>query len=199
MRPTARAAWFGGDELVGVGHARSFMKASCDSASQTLFTRPMASACSIVTLVPSTISSMARALSDDARQALGAAGAGQHAEGDLGQADLDRPLARDAQVARERDLEAAAHGVAVERGDDELRRLLEAQQRLVGVEAEVVLERLVRLFEHVDVGAGAEELLAVAGDDEDVDVVVEARLEDGGVELLHHLVGVGVARAGRSA
>jgi hypothetical protein len=101
---------------------------------------------------------------------------------------------RDAQVGRHGDLEAAADGVAVERGDHQLRRLLEAVQRLVGVQAEVVLEGRVRRLEHVDVGAGAEELLARAGEHDHVHVVVEARLEDRRVELAHHLVGVGVGR-----
>ena len=79
-------------------------------------------------------------LADEAREPLRAARAGQHAERDLGQADLAGVLLRDAQVGRHRDFEAAADGVAVERGDHELRRLLEAVQRLVRVQAEVVLE-----------------------------------------------------------
>ena len=79
-------------------------------------------------------------LADEARQPLRAAGAGQHAERDLGQADLAAVLPRDAEVGGHRDLEAAADGVAVQRRDDELRRLLEPVQRLVRVQAEVVLE-----------------------------------------------------------
>ncbi len=133
-------------------------------------------------------------LADDAHQALGAAGAGQHAERDLGQAELGRAAAGDPQVGRHRDLEAAADGVAVERRDHQLRRLLEPRQRLVGVQAEVVLEVRVRRLEHVDVGAGAEDLLAGAGEHDDVDRRVEAGLEDAVVELAHHLVGVGVGR-----
>ena len=76
----------------------------------------------------------------------------------------------------------------------ELRRVLEADERLVRVQAEVVFEGGVGLPEHGDVGAGAEELLAVAGQHEHVHVVVEARLEDRRVEVLHHLVRVAVDR-----
>ena len=93
---------------------------------------------------------------------------GQHAERDLGQADLAGVLARDAQVAGHRDLEAAADGVAVQRGDDELGRVLEADERLVGVQAEEVLEARRDGVEHADVRAGREELVALAAQDDDV-------------------------------
>ncbi len=101
---------------------------------------------------PVTISSIARALPDEPREPLRAAGAGQHAERDLGQADLAGVLrARCADVGGQRDLEPAADGVAVQRGDHELRRLFEPVQRLVGVQAEVVLEVGVGVLEHPDV------------------------------------------------
>ena len=45
-----------------------------------------------------------------------------------------------------------------------LRRLLEAVHRLVRVQAEVILERRIGVFQHADVRAGAEELLAGAAD-----------------------------------
>src|SRR6185436_16611353 len=94
-------------------------------------------------------------------EALGAAGAGQDAEADLGEADLPRASAGDAEITGQRDLEAAADGVAVERRDAELRRVLQAAQSLVGVEAEVVFEARVGFAQRIDVGAGAEELLPV--------------------------------------
>ena len=57
-----------------------------------------------------------------------AAAAGQQAEGDLGQAELRlRVVERDAVVAGERDLEAAAERGAVERGDDRLAERLQAR------------------------------------------------------------------------
>ena len=63
-----------------------------------------------------------------------AAGAGQQAEGDLGQAELRlRVVQRDAPVAGERDLQAAAERRAVERGDGRLAQLLEAAE--VGLDA----------------------------------------------------------------
>jgi hypothetical protein len=62
------------------------------------------------------------------------------------------------------------------------------------VQAEVVLEVGVGGLQHVDVGAGAEELVAFAAQNDHVDVLVEARLEGDLVQLAHHLVGVGVVR-----
>jgi hypothetical protein len=129
-----------------------------------------------------------------ARHALGAAGAGQHAQGDLGQAALARAPARDAQVRGQRDLQTTAHAVATQRADEQLGRVLHAQQRLVGVQAEVVLELRLGALEHRDVGAGAEELLALAGDDHDFDLLVEARAQDRLVQVAHHLQRVAVGR-----
>ena len=91
-----------------------------------------------------------------------------------------------------RDLEAAADRVAVQGRDDELGRVLEAQQRLVGVQAEEVLEAGRDGVQHADVRAGREEPVALAAQDDDVDVVVEAGLQDRLVELAVHRVGVGV-------
>ena len=131
---------------------------------------------------------------DHSRQALGAARAGQNSEVDLGQADLAGVLLGDHEVGGHRDLETTADGVAVECRDHQLGRLLEPVEGLVGVQAEVVLEVRVRLLEHVDVGAGAEELLAQTGQHDDVNICVEPGGEDRVVELAHHLVGVGVGR-----
>jgi hypothetical protein len=62
------------------------------------------------------------------------------------------------------------------------------------MEAEVIFEGAVRLLEHVYVRARAKVLLAMAGDDDDVDVVVEAGVKDALVELLEHFVRVSVDR-----
>ena len=48
------------------------------------------------------------------------------------------------------------------------------------------------LREHRDVGAGAEELVSFAGQEQHVDGGVEAGFEDRLVQLPHHLVAVGV-------
>src|SRR5438105_1294484 len=135
-----------------------------------------------------------------ARQPLGAAGAWQDSERDLRQTDLSRVHARDAQIAGERDLQAAAHAVPVDRRDHELRRLLEPAERLVRVQAEIVLEVGSTLLKHLDVGTGAEELVGLlgvgrrrrAGDHQDMDRLVHPRVEDMGVKLPHHLVAVRV-------
>ena len=61
---------------------------------------------------------------DQARQAVGAAGCGDDAELDLGLAHLGR-LTDHAQVARDRELTAAAERVALDRGDHRRRELLD--------------------------------------------------------------------------
>jgi len=98
----------------------------------------------------------------------------------------------DADVAGQGDFQTAADSVTVECGDDEFGSLLETAKRFVGVETEIVFELRVGLGEHGNAGAGGEELLASAADDDDVDGLVHAGLEDGSVQLLHHVVGIGV-------
>jgi len=127
-----------------------------------------------------------------AREPLRTAGSGEHAEGDLREADLPRALQRDADVRGHGDLQPPADRVAVHRRDDQLGSLFQPVQRLVGVETEVVLELRRDLREHFDVRAGGEEFLTCPAQDDDVHVVVHASLEDAGVELLVHLEGVGV-------
>src|SRR5947208_5570372 len=125
------------------------------------------------------------------RQPLGATGARQYSERDLRQTDLPSVDARDAQIAGERDLQSAAHAVSVDRRDHELRRLLQPAERLVRVEAEVVLEVWGAVTKHLDVGTGAEELVGLlgvggrrrAGDHQDMDTLVHPRVEDMGVKL----------------
>ena len=133
-------------------------------------------------------------LADQPGQPLRAAGAGQHAERHFRQADLAGALAGDPQVGGHRHLEPAADTVPVQRRDHQLGRLLESVHRLVGVQAEVVLERRIGVLEHADVGAGAEELLAGADEHDHVDRGVHARRQYRVVELAHHLVRVGVGR-----
>ena len=72
-------------------------------------------------------------LPDRAREPLRASGPREDAERHLRQADLERAGPGDAEVARERDLEPAADRVAVDRGEDELGRVLEPEERLIGV------------------------------------------------------------------
>src|SRR5437773_3354495 len=74
-------------------------------------------------------------LADDAGEPLRAPRAGQHAEVDLGEADLAGVLLRQPQIAGHGDLEPTADGMPVERSDGELGRVLQAVQRLVGVQA----------------------------------------------------------------
>ena len=134
------------------------------------------------------------ALAHHARQALRAAGAGKHAEVHFRQADLARVLARNADVGRHGDFQPTADAVTVDGRDHQLGRVLQAQQHLVGVQAEVVLEGRIDAGQHLDVRARGEELVARAGQHDHVDVVVHARLEDGLIELAVHFVGVSIGR-----
>ena len=105
-----------------------------------------------------------------ARQALGARGAGDQPELDLGQPEL-RARHRHAVVAGERDFAPAAERGAVDRGDDRLLARLHRVERFGQARA------LRGLAEFGDVGAG-EERAPVAADDDRLDPVVgEPRLD----------------------
>ena len=125
---------------------------------------------------------------------MGTAGSGEYAEVHFREADFAAGFCGDAQIGGQCDFETTSHGVAVEGGDDELGGVLEAVQGLVRVKAEVVFEVGFCLVEHADVGAGTEEFVAGAGEDENVDGFVHSRVENRRVQLLHHLVAVGVCR-----
>ena len=100
----------------------------------------------------------------DARQALGAAGAGEQAQFDLGNAQLGGGN-RDPIMAAERDLEPAAQGGAVDRGDHRLGAGFDP------VDDFGQPRHHRRLAEFGDVGAG-EEGLALAADHDRLDRVI---------------------------
>ena len=116
----------------------------------------------------------------------------QDPQRDFGQPRLARTASRDAQIGRQSDLQPAPDAVAAQGRDHQLGRVLEAQKCLVGVQAEGVLEGRRDVVEHPDVRAGAEELLALPTKDHHLHGIVEARLQDGFVQVTHHLVGVAV-------
>ena len=106
---------------------------------------------------------------------------------------LPPSLPGDAQVGGQRDLEPAADAVAVERGDHQLRRLLEAGQRLVGVQAEVVLEARGRPSLSMPMSAPAQKNFSPAPRSTMTCTASSMRASRMAcVELAHHLVGVGV-------
>lgn len=111
---------------------------------------------------------------DDASEALCSSSAGKNPQIHFRKADFARALAGDANVAGEGNFETTAHGVAVERGDDQFGSLLEAAESLVGVEAEIVFEVGSGRGKHGNVRAGAEEFVAFAADKEYLDGFVEA-------------------------
>ena len=108
------------------------------------------------------IISLARLATDEPRQALRAAAAGDDAEQDLRLAEHG-PLAGDAVVARQRQLAPAAERVAADRGDDEPRDRGDGVER--GVEAGGDRLGLARPAELADVGAGREDPLATGDHD----------------------------------
>ncbi len=94
---------------------------------------------------------------DEARQALGATGTRDDAEQDLGLTE-SRPLTGDAQIARHRELEAAAQRIAANRGDDRTRDRVDRVERGAEPVGDATRGRLVA--ELVDVGAGRERAVA---------------------------------------
>ena len=117
---------------------------------------------------------------DDARQALRAARAGQQTEMHFRQAALRRRHG-DAIVAAQRGLQAAAERSAVDRGDDGLRGILD---RVADV---VQARRLRRLAELGDVGAG-DERPAVADQHDGLDGGVGDRLLHAFDDAVAHLL-----------
>src|SRR6185503_628492 len=96
---------------------------------------------------------------DETRQPLRATGTGKETERHLREPDLVTTLRGDAEVAAQRDLEAAAETMSVDRRDDDLWRALEFAHGLVRAHDECVLRVEVALREHRHVRAGREELL----------------------------------------
>ncbi|MNZ66335.1 hypothetical protein D3C78_845560 [compost metagenome] len=124
---------------------------------------------------------------DQARQALGAAGARQQAEGDFRHAQARLGLA-DAVAAGHGQLQAAAEGEAADRGDHRLGAAGQFDQQLGqgrGVEGGAA--------ELGDVGAGAERQ-AAAVDDHGLDRRIGAGLAEGGLQLLAQGEAEGVDR-----
>ena len=121
-----------------------------------------------------------------ARQADRAA-VGKEADEGLRQAQL-RGLGDDHQVAGQRQLEAAAEGEAVDRGDHRLVEVEEARQAGEAAGAEVVVGAFA-LGRGLQVPAGREEALAGAGDDGDPERGVVAELAKG---LAHEAAGGGI-------
>ena len=133
-------------------------------------------------------------VADGDRQPLGRAAAGDRA--DVGADLLDEGVLRhDRQVAGELGFVAAADRHAVQARDDGLAGVQDALD--VGAEERHVLPVVARRGDVVlgvllDVAAGAEGLVAGAGEDDDADGVVEARVAEGGRELFEGAGAVGV-------
>ena len=82
--------------------------------------------------------------------------------------------------------------MAVDSGDYQFGRLLQAIKSFVRVQTEVILELRSHFAEHGDVSAGAKEFLARPGDYDYLCALVHACFEDRGIKLLNHLVRIGI-------
>ncbi len=139
---------------------------------------------------------------DDPRQPLGAAVDQRHAEPALGEPEPGVGR-RDPQVAPERELEPAGQAPAGDRGDRRLRGRQPAEpERAVGTLVEpggdlrlgvVAGERGALLGDRLQVGAGAERLRPLAGEDEDAGLVVGLEAVEALAQQVGRLVVDGVA------
>ena len=103
----------------------------------------------------------------EAGQALGAAGAGDHAQLHLGEAELGLPVVRDHPVVTGHGpLEPAAQAGAVDGRDHRLRVPLQPVEAGLPVAGEPLgLGGALHVAQHLDVGAGDEAVLLAAGED----------------------------------
>ena len=128
---------------------------------------------------------------DEAGQALGAARARDDAHVHFGQADACA-LGSEANVARERHLEAAAQAEAVDSGDDGNAALLDAGVQAVALDAAMVRAHDVHLDLALDVATGAEGLAVAAGQHDDADLgILLVRVEQV-VQVVHDVLIDGV-------
>src|SRR5690606_4868675 len=121
------------------------------------------------------------AFAGKARKVLRAARARQEADAGFRQRQL-RVLLGDAQVAGQRAFEAAAHRVAVDRRDADAAERGQRLERLAETARRLARLRLVARPELLEIGAGGEELLAIAGDDEREDVALAVQHADQGAQ-----------------
>src|SRR3989442_14702188 len=84
--------------------------------------------------------------------------------------------------------------MTVQGSNDQFGSLLQPAKRLTGLQAEVILISRIGFGEHGDARAWAEEFFSGTANQEHVHALVHARFQNGGVELLHHLVTVGIWR-----
>ena len=73
--------------------------------------------------------------------------------------------------------------MSVERGNHQLGRVLKPQKHFVCMQTEVILEGRVNAGQHADVRARGKELVARAGNDDHIGVIVHTRLQNGSIHL----------------
>ena len=177
-RPGARRAarantrfvsWVARGSLAAIRSAIAWAASSSSSAACSDDTSPAASASLGIEHAPGQQQLDREGVADDLLEAPGRAGGGDDAEAGLGVADAGVGR-RDADVGRVGELGAAAERVAVDRGDDRHRQLVDADERVrVDPGAGVVGAALAQLG---DVGARREHA-ARAGEDQDAGLGLE--------------------------
>ena len=132
---------------------------------------------------------------DEAGEALGAAGARDHAHVHFGQADACA-LGSKANVACQRHLKPAAQAEAVDGGDDGYPALFDAGVQAVPLDAAVVRAHDVHLDLAFDVAARAEGLAVAAGQDDDANLGVFLVCVEQVVQVVHDVLIDGVQLLG---
>src|SRR5450631_2534428 len=95
----------------------------------------------------------------------------------------------DPQIAGECALESAAHRVAVNRRDDDRTRLLQGLERRAEALCHEPRLNFVATRESLDIGPGAEEFVAVTGDDRGIHALVSIQIPDQRLKLAKSLGG----------
>src|SRR3990167_4976316 len=133
------------------------------------------------------------AFADQPAQVLGAAGAGQQADRGFWQGLLRLALG-DADVAGQGTFQAAAHGVAVDRGNRYATEITQRFEGLAEAPGHFAGAGLVAIGEQLEVGAGAEELATLAGNHQGVNVIVTVEMFNQQLEADQRVAVPGVGR-----
>ncbi len=117
---------------------------------------------------------------------------GKHSQVHFRQANFARVLAGDPQVGGHGDFQSSANAMAIDRGNHQFRRVLQAKQHFVGMKAEIIFECGIHTGKHFDIRARGEKLISRSGEDDHIDIVVNPGLQNCLIQLAIHFVGISV-------
>src|SRR5262249_45051910 len=129
---------------------------------------------------------------DEARQSLRTAHPGHYTKVDFGQTDPTAFFFGDSNIAGHGDFQSATDSVAVDGGDNNLRRVFQTHKHFMAVKREVIPEGQGFAGQHIDVSAGGKEFFWLAGDHDRMNVIVEAGIENRRIKLLQKIRSVAV-------